>query len=60
MFATTKDIYKRNDSILLWIVVDMFVVRWATKTWKCVDCDLPWEQLFYLKNQNKTSTELLP
>ena len=59
MFATTKDIYKRNDSILLWIVVDMFVIRWTTKTWKSLDCDLPWEQLLYLKNQNKTSTELL-
>ena len=55
------DIYKRNDSSLLWIVVDLFVVRWTTrKTWKCLVCDLPREQLPYLKNQNKTSTELLP
>ena len=32
MFATAKDIYQRYDSILLWIVVDLFVVRWTTKT----------------------------
>ena len=43
MFATTKNIYKRNERIFVVnIVVDLFVVRSTTrKTWKCLVGGLP-------------------
>ena len=52
MFGTAKHFYKRNYSILQWIVVDLFVIRWTTKTWKYIVRNLPRERLLYLKNQN--------
>ena len=48
MFATAKDIYKLNDSILLWIVVDLFMIRWTNKTWKCLVSNLALDQLPFI------------
>ena len=51
MFATAKNIYKRNDSILLWIAFDLCVVCWTSEAWKCLLCDLPKEptELLHIK-----------
>ena len=44
---TNAIIASRNE---LWLICSW--VRWTTKTWKHIVCNLPWEQLPYFQNQN--------